>query len=290
MNLLSMVMGLLLIFACTFSLTLRKENTAQRIEKTYQSHMNASRRILSTYESLCYENLRGEKNEKQPKTKKETPKEKKIETINHECARINLFPLIADGKEKHPILYETAAQVLRNFYMLPLFDGQKRFEYQMLDAIIESAQQNKDTSLLEKLALKDSCVKPLYTMQSIYYRMLRGTKHMPGDPGFPSLLECFTIEKQKMPICLRHASLEMLSALFGPRAAAIIAHERADSETPLTYQRIQDICAQNGQIGVSEDFLKLFDMQSCRHFHSGEKTLVQQDADVCLKQKVFLPS
>lgn len=297
MNLLSLVMGLLLIFTCTFSFSLSKAMLSHRIAKTYEAHGIASRKIRNSYENLCYRRLRGETKEKEaPKSKKPAHREnKKIELANLECARINLWPLILDGKEKHQILYETAAQILRSLYSANVLPKEPRFEYRMLDAILiaaRDAQSNRPAKnlLLEKLCLKDLRVKPVYTLQSIYYRMLRGTKKMTGEQAFPSLLEYMAIEEQESRICIHHASIELLRSLFGPQAGAALYQEIRETENPLTQERVQEICSKNGKIGMDEEFLKLFDWHAARHHGSGQKTIVREKDNVCLKQKVFLPT
>jgi hypothetical protein len=297
MNILSLVMGLLLIFACTFTLSLRKATLSQGVEKTYQAHMNVSRKILNSYESLCYERMRGEATEKKEikKTKKNSKKEEKVQT-NLDCARLDLWPLVADGIEEHPELYETAAQMLRAFYAKSLFEGQQRLEYAVLNSILEAARH--DASLdpnasrlhLEKLNLNAGNVKPFYNAQSIYYRMLRGTRLTASGSGYPSLLDYFSLESKKSSVCLHHASLEMLSALFGPNIASILFTQMKENKAPLTIEQFKDICTQNGKLAVSDEFINLFDLQSSVHHGSGHQTLVQQDANVCLKQKVFFPS
>ena len=293
MNLLSMVMGLLLIFACTFTLSLRKATMSQNVEKTYQAHVNASRKILNSYESICYQRMREEKKEPKNETKN-VQREKHVQALNRDCARLNLWPLLQDGKQNHLVLYETAAQLLRTFYGEQLFAKQPRLEYRLLDAILDAAQSaSHDANLtylsLEKLALKESNVKQLYPLQLLYYRMLKGTKQQMGGQNYPTMLDYFALEKKDSHICLQHASADMLRALFGEKAAPVIYHELQESKIPLLPERVREICSQNGLISLNDDFLKLLDLNSC-HRSSGQKTLVQQDADVCLKQKVFLPS
>jgi len=295
MNLLSLVMGLLLIFACTFTLSLNKAAMSKSVEKTYQAHINASRKILNSYESICYERMREEKKEPQKEKKTAAHHEPCVEVLNLDCARLNIWPLLQDGKEKHLILYETAAHLLRSFYGESLLNGQLRWEYQLLDVILDAAQiaardPNRTHIPLEKLSLKESNVKQLYPLQMVYYRMLKGTKKRKTKQSYPSLLEYFVAEKKETHLCLQHASMEMLRALFGERIAPILYRELKERETPLLPDRVREICAQNGLIALSEDFLKLFDLQSSRHHPSGQKTLVKEDADVCLKQRVFLPS
>lgn len=294
MNLLGLILGFLLIFACTFSLSLAKSSLSQRVEKTYQAHTNATRHILNSYESLCYHRMRGEtkdlpkiSSQKKPQKKKEEP------SLNQECARINLWPLIEDGKEKHIVLYETAARALSAMYRPILAQIPPRSEYTILDAILSSAQKAKFSTQhphvhLEKLSLNGDRVKQLYTLQSIYYQMLRGTKQNVNELSYPSLMECFVIDQKPSAICIQHASFEMLKALFGEKAAGQLFHEMEESEIPLTMERIQDVCHQ-ASLDVSEDFFKLLDLQS-RHHLCGPKILVGQDQDICIKQKVYLPS
>lgn len=260
--------------------------------------MNASQKIRNSYESLCYEQLRSvAKEPKETEHEKINPqhREKKIEELNLACARLNLWPLIVDGIEKHQVLYETAAQILCAFYSRPLFDKEPRFEYCLLNALIEAARQantdpNNSHLLLEKLSLKSPNVKRLYPFQFIYYRMLRGTKSVKTDQDYPSLVDYFEIENKKSRVCLHHASPAMLAALFGPRAGAILYNEMQTSKMPLSLERLQDICTQNGNLALSEEFMNLIDLKSIDPHSSGQKVLVKQDADVCLKQKVFFPS
>ena len=298
MNIMSLVMGLLLIFACTFTLSLRKTAINQRVEKTYEAHMNASRKIRNSYESLCYKQLRSvTKEPKEANHENSLPanRKKKTAPINPACARLNLWPLVIEGPEKHPAIYETAAEILRAFYSRALFNEEPRFEYCLLNALIEAARQantnpNNSHLLLEKLSLKDLSVKRLYPLQSIYYHMLRGTKTLSANPGYPSLIDYFVIENNKSRLCLHHTSPQMLAALFGSRAGEVLYNEMQTSKEHLSLERLQDICAHNGKSALSEEFLQIIDLKSRDLHSSGQQILVKEDADVCLKQKVFFPS
>lgn len=299
MNILSLVMGLLLIFACTFTLSLRKTTISQGVEKTYQAHMNASRKILNSYESMCYERLRGEAKEKKEQTKRDPIASHHSALPNHQngdCARLNLWPLVVDGIEKHPDLYESAARLLRTFYARAFFNNQPRMEYRLLDAILASAQianqdPNQSRILLEKLPLKNFNVKPLYSMQSVYYSMLKGTKSV-NQGGYPSLLDYFSIENNKNHICLGHASIEMLQALFDPKIAAQIYQElhEQDKEIAISMERIQDICKENGNLSINEEFFQLLEIRPNHSDGSGRKMITKQNEDVCLREKVYFPS
>ncbi len=294
MNILSLVMGLLLIFACTFSLSLHKAMLSQSVEKTVQAHLNVTRKLRNSYESLCYRQLRSGAKENKPK-KIHSHREREKQQLNLGCARLNLWPLVVDGVEKHPALYETAAQILCTFYSKHLFPNEQRFEYYLLNALLEAARQantdpNSSHLIFEKLSLNKTNVKQLYPLQSIYYRMLRGTKTSMQDQSYPSLLDYFALDNKNSRVCLHHASPEMLVGLFGSRAGPIIYTELKKNETPISLERLEDLCKQNGNPALSDEFLKFLDLDSVSHHSSGQKVLVKQDSDVCLKQKVFFPT
>ncbi len=298
MNLLGLVFGLLLIFACTFSLSMHKYLLSNPIETSCKNHLLATRKILNSYELQYYEALRfvtEKKNKRAPsQTSNTTPTKVTINHQNRECSQLNLWPLLLDGRDKHPALYETAAQLLRVFYQTSLFGEEIRTEYALLDTILNAASKAKDSPNitllpLEKLDLQKKDVKQLYFLKSVYYRMLKGTKEF-EHTGYPALLDYFCFESKQSQICLKHASIEMFTALFGPRAAIVLYDEVHESKIPLSKERIMDVCAQNGKIGMSEDVIDLLDLHSKRHRFSGKRTLVETEGDVCLKKNVFLPS
>jgi hypothetical protein len=180
------------------------------------------------------------------------------------------------------------------FYQTPLFGEELRQEYDLLDTILDAAgRAKKDPNLtylpLEKLDLQKKNVKQLYLLQSIYYRMLKGTKEMKNS-GYPPLIDYICFENKETHICLRHASIEMFTALFGPKAAFVLYEEVHKSKIPLSKERIMDVCHQGGKIGMNEALLDLLDLRFTRHRLSSKRTLIETEGDVCLKKRVFLPS
>jgi hypothetical protein len=298
-NILPMVMGLMLIFACAFSLSMHKAVRAKQVENTYQAHAKASQKILNSYESMCYDRLRGEakdtKNRSRPNLDAILPAEIVINHLNAECARLNLWPLVEDDVSHHRELYECAAQILRSLYGAVLFKNAPRIEYRLLDSIVESArlaylETNQSCPLLEKLQLKGYEKKP-FNMQSLYYAMLRGTRRKSPDVlSYPSLLEYFFFDNSQHKICLQHASIEMIAALFGSQSAFALYQEIHNSRTPLAKEQIINICVQNGNVLPREDGLfQQIDLARAHPDSSGYKIIVGEEADISLKQRVYFP-
>lgn len=300
MNLLGLIFGILLICTCTFSLSTHKFLLSRPVEISCQNHLAASRKILNAYESEYYKALRSKPKNEEPKKipshhsagpqKEEGLEEEKAEPLNGECSRLNLRPLILDGRDKHPILYETAARILRTLYQKPLFGEEVRLEYKLLDAMLSAAQskENGPTPPLEKLLLQENNVKRLYPLQAIYYRMLKGTKPA-AKKGYPCLGDYFSIEDASTSLCLRHASIEMLTALFNAKAALQLHKEIKKNKTPLSKERVHEICIQSGLTSLEDDFFELIDLKTSRHRLPTKKILVEQEGGVSLRKQVFIP-
>ena len=291
MNILGMVFGLFLIFACCFSLSFRKEMLSSRVELTYASRQKANRKLLKAYEGTRFDALRSAPKEavttvNAPRSPSESVPKKRP---NRECARINLWPLLLDGKETHPLLYECAANVLRSLYAETLFEGEKRLEYQLLNALLRAAELkrknlNASSILLEKLNMPDIQVKPLYTLQWIYYCMLRGTQKQVIN-GYPSLLDYFVLDDSDTKICLPHASAELLKALFGLKASEELYQELHKEH--FDKDRVRQICISASQTFLSDE--ELFSLATCSK-NSKRKMVVAESGDVSLRKQIFIPT
>ena len=293
MNALTLVLGLMLIFTCTFSLSFRKAVLAVPVEQTSSSHAKATQKILNSYEKDRYLRLR-----EKPKPKKEqsiaSASTANLKPQDHsknlECARLNLWPLLEGDKSSHKLLYQTIAQVIRNLYAEKLFPEPK-FEYLLLDAVLESAKlelkKNPDFNHfpLEKLALAGKKKLPL---QQIYYYMLKGTK--PIAKSYPSLLEVVTLEREEASkICIAHASHSLLKALFGERATRSILKELDKEKPTLGKEELKEICFRDANLNTTPEFLDLFNFKPHR-MKQTQKIIAQSDQDVCLEKKVFFAS
>ena len=279
MNLIAFIFGLLLIFTCSFSLSLRKFHLTEPIDSTYRANAIASQKILNSYESLRYKRIPKKKSaetEKKKQNRNQTTHQHD-RTQNGACARLNLWPLIQEGRETHPALYQTAVRIFKTFYT----ESPELF----LNALLEAAkmQLKKDSGALsfslEKLALG--------SLQLTYYQMLKGAMKAPADQRYPSLLELITLEKTPSLICLQHTSQPLLNALFTAPLAEQILLEKEE----LKKDQLRELCLHKGQRVVDDEFLNLFDLQQTSHRISENQTiLVQDENEVSLKKKVFFAS
>ena len=147
MNFLTFIFSLLLILSFGTFAALEKQSGDRRIRSTFLGHLKANRKILSKCETENYRSFRAipkpKTSEKTNTGKERQRREPKAPLLNPECARINLWPLIQEGKNEHPLLYETVARLLRTFYGNALFENQSRFEYRFLDSFLKRAKECK---------------------------------------------------------------------------------------------------------------------------------------------------
>ncbi len=278
---------------------LDKQTAAVRLSKTYAANQEANRDILNQYESAFYnkscKGVKVPKKERDPASAKKGKPEKtdeekdgeeeeqqKISPFNQECARINLWPLIQEGKESHPVLYELTARLIRAFYS-PLFTGEKRFEYRLLDILLSSAKatlQEEGTLSFEKIPLLKS------DLQRIYYKMLKGTKRwdLKENRGYPPLLDYIKADPSQDKICLFHGNLDLLVALFDRKMGEkVYAEAHKPKASPLTKELIEHLSSEMHQISIDPDLLLL--LQFGKHYPKNQKQpFVAEDA----KSNVYL--
>lgn len=296
MNAVGLVFGLLLIFTCTFSLSLRKAVLSEPVEKTFRAHNIASQKILNNYESARYKRIK-KKNTPEPKknshgnkTNDSTPKEIDL-SENRDCARLNLWPLIEEDKNSHQTLYQVAAQIIRNLYAQKL-SLEPKFEYELLDALIAAAKSGLKKNLettgiaLEKLSLPE---RKKSSLQMTYYTMLKGTKLASSEKSYPSLMDTFILEKEASRLCLTHAPAPLLEALFGSRAAKKILLEAGNKEARFNKEKLRELCMREENIHLNDEFLNLFSFQS-NHSAKNQKIFVEDEKGIRLKKKVFFAS
>lgn len=282
MNVLGLVFSILLILSYGFYACRDKHTAAARLRSTYTASQQVNRKILNSFESKVYEKLerplsekKGEEEEEaSQKEKSETRKEKKP-GVNRECSKINLWPLIHEGRETHPVLYELAAKLIRTFYG-PLDTGEKRFEYQFLDTLLASAKgalQEEGPFSLEKIAL----LKPDY--QKVYYKMLRGTKSwdLREGIGYPPLRDYVKAEPSEEKLCLFHAHPDLITVLFNAKIGWKLYAEIHQEHPPaLTEQLIEKVCSEMHQISIDRDLLQLLQLGRPDH-EEHKKVFVAED-------------
>jgi len=288
MNVLGLVFSLLLILSYGFYACWDKHVASSQLRTTYVGHQKANRKLLNRYQSAVYSKLRGKathsEDEKTSHSSTETSAPVKLE-INRECAKLNLRPLIQEGKGSHPLLYELTAKLIRTFYA-PLCD-EKRFEYLFLDdflAAAKSALQEDNSSPLEKLDLKE--------WRTLYYKMLKGTKEwdLHERVGHPALLDYVKIENQGQHICLFHAHPDLLTVLFNDKTATKLHQEIHKEGAPLlTQELIERICSETHYLACEPAMFPLLELGKPDH-QEYKKTLLAKDhsTQVTLRKSVYL--
>jgi len=291
MNILGLVFSLLLILSYGFYACWEKQSGAARLRGTYLGNQIVNRKILNRYESEVYERLRRKKTDgaiKETAEKESQPPLNAKIPLNCDCAKINLWPLIQEGREEHQVLYEMAAKLLRTFYTRGLYD-KPRLEYRLLDAILassKSALQKKTPFALEKLSLGDE------SLQLVYYKMLKGTKEwdLRSEIGYPSLLDYIKAEQTEEKICLFHAHPDLIGVFFGIKAAQkLFAEMHKENAISLTREAIEQICGEFHLVSLEPELFNLLEIGRTNH-PIGKITLVEQDQEthVSLRKNVYL--
>lgn len=295
MNVLGLVFSILLILSYGFYACWDKQTASSRLRNTYTSYSQVNRKILNSFESQVYKGLEAVKATAKQEDHEEEfqPEEKAVENekkpgINRACSRINLWPLIQEGRENHPALYELAAKLIRTFYG-SLHTGEKRFEYHFLDVLIASSKaalQEDHPFSLEKVAL----VKP--DLQRVYYKMLRGTKHwdLIENIGYPPLQDYVKAESSEDKICVSHAHPDLLTVLFNSKIGWKLYNEIHQQSAPaLTEQLIEKVCSEMHQISVDKDLLKLLELGYPDH-KEHKKAFIAEDekGNVSIRKNLYI--
>jgi hypothetical protein len=289
MNILGLVFSLLLILSYTFYACWDKQTASSRLRTTYRGHEIVHRKILNKYASEVYDQLTRKSKAPNPdedeiyEEHEVSPKKATVPDFNHTCSKLNLYPLIQEGRENHPLLYELAARLIRLFYA-PL-STEKRFEYHILNSLLASAKAfPPDTPFaFEKLLLDD--------YQRIYYKMLKGTKqwHLPTNQGYPPLLDYIKSHPSHEKICLSHAHPDLLTVVFNESIATTLYPLIHQQDGPaLTPELIRTLFSDAHQLEPDPALLLLLEYGHPNH-SDPYRTLVAQDSNICLRQKVYLP-
>lgn len=276
MNLLGLVFAIITILTFGLFTCLDKQVSNNQIKSAYLNHKLAHRDILNAYQSEIYHHCRGKATEEKTKEPKaETPKKKKPIRPNRDCAKINLWPIINEGREEHPQLYNLAKKLIFTFYK-PLFPNNKKFDVQFLENLlhaIKSGSTDEELSL-EKIDLKD----PL--MKKIFYRMLKGTKtwDLAQGIGYPPLADYLCIEKGEGQICLFHAHLDMLTVLFNAKAAKILYEDMHKPKGPaITKELVLKACSEGFLLNTDPDLLALLIFGRPKHLEKKKAFIAEKD-------------
>lgn len=299
MNILALIFSLLLILSYSFFVCWDKQATSSRLKNTYVGYENANRELLNQYESALYNQLRGngeraDRSDSEESSGEKVPgKEGRVKKfpLNRECAQLNLWPLIQEGRENHPLLFDLALKMIKTFYA-PLISDEKRFEARFLTALLKSAklavQEQGDSFSLEKVDLNDE------KLQRFYYKMLKGTKEwdLAEGIGYPSLLDYMKAEARPTKICIFHAHPDLTTALFGSEVAMKLHAEiHKKDPTLLTKELIERLCFEAGYIAMDQEIFTLLELGKPVH-EEERKTFIVKDAktDVFLKKTISMKS
>ena len=294
MNFLAFIFSILLILTFGNLAIREKQMGARRMKTTYLGHIHAGRKILSTCERETYNSF-----DAMPKPKSLHPKKKAASAPSQKppkpmpnaiCARLNLQPLIDQGRENHRFLYDLTAKMLRTFYE-PLFEEKgNKSEYTFLDAWVKAARslRAQETQFAyEKIVFKN----PEY--QALYYKMLKGTKKWDLEKklGYPPLLDYIQFDLNATKICVAHTHPDLLSVFFNGRAAAKLYGEIHRQKPPLlTKELLERICLENSAIRVEPELYALIHVGAASHKAKLGSALIAEDAEthITLKKNVHL--
>ncbi len=291
MNAIGFVFFILSILSLAAFVSHEKQAGAKPLRSSYLGHIYSNREIQNLATSEFYKSLQrtsSPSGKEQKKAKEGEAGETKPfppPAINPECARLNLSPLIErDPKEGH-FLYDTAAKLLKAFYGQPLFNGKASAEYRFLDAFLQAIRERlmkEGPFALEKIEFHDS------SLQSLYYKMLKGTK---SENPYPSLLDYVKVEPVRTKICMFHVHPTLLSVLFSPKAASKLYQTIHAPQAPMPSQEtIERICL-DAHLLLDSQIFDLLDLSRSRHPRASKTTLVGIDSvtDVSLKKTIVLP-
>lgn len=284
MNFVTFVFSLLLIFAFGTFVVLEKQSGDRRLRKTYLGHVLANREILSKWESKTYKSFRSPKKEA---VKKETqPNQRELPEINPNCSRLNLWPLVQEGKEQNLALYEMTLKLLDTFYGKSLFERPEEKAI-FLNAFLKKAQEmiQKNQFSLEKIAMDSA-------FQTRYYRMLKGTKTWIPEKGvgYPSLLDVIKVDEAPSKVCLCHAHQGQLIGIFGQKAGTLLFQEIHTEEGQVpTKEFVEEVFSRSHQLALNEEMFDLLEMGRHRHLEKGKTTLIAADdaSGISLRKNIY---
>ncbi len=297
MNVIPFVMAILLILTYGMAASMQGRFLTHRNQKAYLSLRGAELDILRKSERRQFKAMPGTPVKKEqpprssrPKQQAKSKKSKQTIELNAPCARLNLYPLILEGRDANAALYETAAKTLRIFYQTTFFHTEKRFEYKLLDAILAGAKakiEGKNSLALETIAIQDPSLQPLY------YALLKGTKHYQlSEVGYPTLVDYWKIEKETGKICLFHCHPDMLTIFFGPKTAPKLFKELRENskKAGMSLDAILEWASDPQLRFVEKAVWDLIDFKRPQHSDSLRQTMIGQEGDVLIRKNIALKS
>lgn len=276
MNFLTLIFSFLLLLAFGTHLILEKQLTQSQLKKSYLGHVRAHRNILRQHEKHLYQQILLPITPIPEETgSPKKPPKKSDPLFNPLCARINLLPLIQEGKEKHPFLYELMLHLIRTCYGPFFFNNASFTESTFFNLFLKECSQNPVVQF-EKLFSQNDPVR------AIYYRMLKGSKHIGEE--FPPLTDLIRADVKNAPICLVHAHPVMLEILFGKKISARLTQEM-EKENPLSKELIEHIALECRVPPLKEELFSLLAYRAVKQDRN-KSTYIAQENSVFLKKTI----
>ncbi|MEI6242664.1 MAG: hypothetical protein WCP39_04575 [Chlamydiota bacterium] len=222
MYFLTLISSLLILLSMATHALYHETTTTKQREAAFVKYMKASRHFRNTYENKYYKaTFPSEKKIKEP-----NPKEKSLPKKFHytkeksyEFSRLNIFPLLIDGKETHPELYNFFLRLIDILYGQTLFSGDPTLEKHFINGLIDSIKNENFQSIpFEKIRFKT------HSLQATYYRMIKGSK------GLPSILDYITGEQTPSRIYIPYASREILLTFLDEKIVNILEKKKLAQE------------------------------------------------------------
>ena len=286
MNAIGFVFFILSVLSLGMLTCLEKQISAAKLRSNYLGHLYANREILNQCESKLYQSLKTIPSLKKGSLAKQGLKQAPLNLplVNPECARLNLFPLLAEShlstESRQSPLYHAIAKLLKTFYGTALFGNKTGAEYRFLDALLKEIREANTP--LEKISLPDP------SLQKTYYKMLKGTKY---SGLYPSLLEFVKIDPDMSLVCMYHAHPDLFSALFDEKVKEPLYQAIHMQNTPMpSPEEIDRICL-NVHVLIDPTVFSLLNLSRQTHPKAAKTILVGADEDtgISLKKTIVLP-
>jgi hypothetical protein len=250
MNILAFVLALLMIFSIITTSMLKNHKDSVILKKSIKGFYNANNLSQNSFENFIYKGMKAKKNISKKvvtskintPTKNTPPKQKKKKEENeiYDCARINVLPLLENGKNSEKELYNIMIKLLKNTYFKN--SKEKNIASIFLNNLIKSSKK----SLKEKIKTSQTKISQTKEItlekitfenenfQRIWYQMLKGSKFFDPEKniGYPSILEFISITSHNK-ICLHKAKKELLLSLFNENTAKKIIFLRNEDKKNL---------------------------------------------------------
>ncbi len=286
MNILGFIFSLLLLLTYGFAASRDLRLGSDRVRSSYLGNQRASRDLINQQVSALYKELPSKpktKDPNKPKKKKRTTTSPKRIPPNSSCARLNLWPLIQEGRSEHPQLYRLMCKLFDTFYGELLTSSSSQF----LDRFLKSAQsclKDPEPLEVEKVFLATEADRV------IYYRMLKGVK---GE--YPPIIDYIKIDpKWDEKLCLSHADPNFFGILFGPQVGQRLYELLHEPKPPvLSPALIDQVCSEVHVI--APDIVALYDLLLFGKPKHGKATKLSLEASdlnsqVSVKAQVYFPT